>query len=658
MIAIYTCLTQQHDLKLVALAAAVCLASTAIGIDLLARANQRRANPRARLSLACGAVFVGSIGVWATHFLAVLAYDVGIPMGFEVGATLLSILAGIVANTIGFVLAPHRSPWWRIVLSGIIVGGGVGVLHYEGMAGVTFPNSIGWNRTLIDTSIVLGILFSTLAVALLARGHTHFHRFAAVVAFSLGVVSVHFTGMAAMSILPDLQPDFVDDPFSHSSIAIAVTIGVSAIASIAFATSVFDQVRVRRSLGEAERLNRLNEEMSRAKDAAEAANRAKSEFLAMMSHEIRTPLTGMIGMIDLMARTNSVAEQRSHAALAREAAENLLAVINGILDFSQLEAGRLQTEAIDFDSGRLVSSTIALFRSAAEIKGLRLTAQASAGLPQWLNGDPHRIRQILNNLIGNAIKFTTTGAIDVTTSHRVLADGKIELRFEVVDSGVGIPPDARRRLFEPFTQADTSTSRRFGGSGLGLSICKGLCELLDGEIGVDEGPGGTGSRFWFTVCCTEGRPTAPEVPSPSIAPDRPLAVLVAEDTPIISTLIRNLLTGEGHVPTIVGNGAEAFAMVQSKAFDLVLMDVQMPDMDGVSATRAIRALPDACSTIPIIALTANAMASERAQYLAAGMTDCVTKPIRPAELFRAIAACMAGRETDDRPEAIRSAAAV
>ena len=658
MIAVYTCLSQQHDLRLVALAALICLVSTTIGIDLLARAKQRRGTRFSRLALACGAIVVGSIGVWATHFLAILAYDVGLPIRFELTATALSIAAGIIANTIGFILISPRSSWWRIALGGVIVGGGVGLLHYEGMAGVVFPNSVGWNSTLIVASVLLGILWSILACALLAHGRSRIYRFAAAIAFSLGVVSVHFTGMAAMAVMPGVLPDSLGESFPHSTIAIAVAGGVSLIALVALATSIFDQAKISWSMGEAERLNRLNEELARARDDAEAANRAKSEFLAMMSHEIRTPLTGMIGMIDLMARTNSVAEQRSHAALAREAAENLLAVINGILDFSQLEAGRLQTEAIDFDSGRLVSSTIALFRSAAETKGLRLTAQASAGLPQWLNGDPHRIRQILNNLIGNAIKFTTTGAIDVTTSHRVLADGKIELRFEVVDSGVGIPPDARRRLFEPFTQADTSTSRRFGGSGLGLSICKGLCELLDGEIGVDEGPGGTGSRFWFTVCCTEGRPTAPEVPSPSIAPDRPLAVLVAEDTPIISTLIRNLLTGEGHVPTIVGNGAEAFAMVQSKAFDLVLMDVQMPDMDGVSATRAIRALPDACSTIPIIALTANAMASERAQYLAAGMTDCVTKPIRPAELFRAIAACMAGRETDDRPEAIRSAAAV
>ena len=198
-------------------------------------------------------------------------------------------------------------------------------------------------------------------------------------------------------------------------------------------------------------------------------------------------------------------------------------------------------------------------------------------------------------------------------------------------------------MFEPFVQVDSSTSRRYGGSGLGLSICKQLCELLGGDIGVEPGPGGVGSRFWFSVLCADGQPVVPELPSPSIAADRPLAVLVAEDTPIISNLIRNLLTKEGHEPTMVVNGAEAVAIVQSRAFDLVLMDIQMPGMDGVSATRAIRSLPGACSQIPIIALTANAMASEREQYLAAGMNDCVTKPIRPAELFRAIAAGAAGR---------------
>ncbi len=656
MIAVYTCLTQQHDLKLVALAALVCLVSTTIGVDLLARACQRRANLYARLSLAGAAVAVGSTGVWATHFLGVLAYDVGLPMGFEVTATAFSILAGIVASTIGLALAPPRSAWWRIVLSGIVIGGGIGVLHYEGMAGVTFPNNIGWNRTLIEVSIALGILFSILAVALLSRGRRPIHRFSAVIAFTLGVISVHFTGMAAMAILPDLQPDFVDDPFSHSSIVIAVTLGVSAIVLAALATSAFDQLRVRSSLDEARRLNRLNEQLALAKDAAEAANRAKSEFLAMMSHEIRTPLAGMIGMIDLIARSRSVEEQRNFATLARDSAENLLAVINGVLDFSQIEAGRLQTEAIDFDTARLLSSTIELFRHAAESKGVRLSAQASADLPPWLNGDPHRIRQILSNLVGNAVKFTATGAIEVTASHRVMADGTIELRFDVVDSGVGVPADARVRLFEPFVQIDSSTSRRYGGSGLGLSICKGLCDLLDGDIGVDEAPGGIGSRFWFTVRCAQGQPVVPETQSPPIAADRPLAVLVAEDTPIISKLIRNLLSKEGHEATMVGNGAEAVAMVQSRPFDLVLMDVQMPDMDGVSATRAIRSLPGACRDIPIIALTANTTSSEREQYLATGMTDCVTKPIRPAELFRAMAACTARPEAADRAAPVAGAA--
>ena len=385
---------------------------------------------------------------------------------------------------------------------------------------------------------------------------------------------------------------------------------------------------------EATKLRESNEKLSAATRAAEAASRAKSEFLAIMSHEIRTPMAGMMGMINLLTGTPLNPEQQELAKLAGESANNLLTVVNDILDFSKLEAGQFTQETIDFDVRQCVEAAVALMAPKLR-EGVGMAASFGNDLPAALQGDPTRISQVLLNLVGNAVKFTEKGEITVFASHSVLADGGILLRIEVADTGAGIAPEALADLFDPFTQADTSISRKYGGSGLGLAICKRLCQALGGEIQVESEPG-KGSKFSFSVRCRVA--SVPSVAAPSLSPaiddaDVSLDILVAEDNAIMRTLISKLLERRGYQPDMVCDGEAAVAAVLGKRYDVVLMDMQMPQMDGISATAAIRASDSPHRDVPIIALTANALVGQREICLAAGMHGFLTKPIHPEALY-------------------------
>jgi signal transduction histidine kinase/ActR/RegA family two-component response regulator len=393
--------------------------------------------------------------------------------------------------------------------------------------------------------------------------------------------------------------------------------------------------------------------LSEARDAAEAASRAKSDFLAMMSHEIRTPMAGMMGMIDLLSGTSLDEEQQDLAGVAQESAQNLLTVLNNILDFSKLEAGQVNPESIDFSIKHSINSVISLLGPRAAGRGLRLTAILAPDLPIWLRGDPSRIGQVLLNLVGNAIKFTEHGSVQVSVSHRIVQDSAFELCFDVVDTGAGIPTNMLSTLFSPFTQADGSVSRRYGGTGLGLAICKQLCLTMGGDIGV-ESASGQGSRFWFTVRCQLGCPpevTAPLL-QPALAPDAAdIDILIVEDNPIIRSLVSKLLARRGYEADLVNNGKEALEAIQAKRYGLVLMDMQMPEMDGLSATKAIRNLRGPERNVPIVALTANALVGQRETCLAAGMNSFLTKPIKPEALYDVISCWARPRHQADTESA-------
>jgi signal transduction histidine kinase/ActR/RegA family two-component response regulator len=385
-------------------------------------------------------------------------------------------------------------------------------------------------------------------------------------------------------------------------------------------------------------------ELTEAKLAAEAANRAKSAFLANMSHELRTPMNGVMGMIDMAKRRVADPKGLDQLAKAKFSAERLLGVINDILDLSKIEAERLVFESVPLQIRTVVENIVNTLGPQIAEKGLRLKVDLpSALVQQAFMGDPLRLGQILLNLIGNAIKFTGQG--EVTLRALTLAEtvAAVQVRFEVADTGIGIDAQAQARLFQSFEQADNSMTRKYGGTGLGLAICKRLVEMMGGQIGVESTPG-TGSTFWFVVSLKK---RAEDAVSPLRAFESNSAeqrlqqdyagtvILLAEDEPISQEISRGLLEEVGLVVVLAEDGMQALELARQNRYTLILMDMQMPNLNGVDATKAIRTLPGYEKT-PILAMTANAFEEDRKICIEAGMDDHIPKPIDPDKLYETL----------------------
>jgi signal transduction histidine kinase/CheY-like chemotaxis protein len=572
---------------------------------------------------------------------------------------------------------PQRNPWIvRLIYLQRILGCALTLLlvavtmHDRPMAPITWLpillHTLGWPhlanwlcrrsadpkttefRNLLVDSFVIGAWLCLLSFSLLPLiflfGGVNFNNIAA--------GGPRFAGKGLLAIVAGAMVASVFTGFQFLPNANPAASLVSVFCTFTFIGVVgFNAYRVNRHYIEAKRgLEKKAVELESSREAAEAGSRAKSQFLAKMSHEIRTPMNAIIGFADLALRSASDARRLEHLQHIDSAARSLLHIINDILDLSKIEAGKLVLEARDFDLRGLLQRVCGLFQVQATARNLQLVLDLAPGVPAFVRGDPQRLEQVLMNLFGNALKFTEQGRVELAVRSEPSDVAGNIVAFAVSDSGIGISAEQQARLFTPFVQADDSTTRKYGGTGLGLAISRQLVELMGGKLTLESRPGqGSVFRFALPLAAAQAAPaSAPEARQPvRTAAARHIdgaRILLAEDNALNRRLVAEILGDTGAILDIAEDGAAAVAAVQEKTYDLVLMDMQMPEMDGLEATRSIRALRGFAG-LPIIAMTANAMEQDREACLAAGMNDFLAKPIDAEQTLRVLAKWTAPRDT-------------
>ncbi|CAN5693311.1 hypothetical protein BH11PSE7_BH11PSE7_16100 [soil metagenome] len=645
----------------------------------------------ARWWWAGGSLSLGT-GIWSMHFVGMLAYSLPITLGYTLALTAASWAAAVAASGVGLAVASRgRLAPRRLLVGAIAMGAGICAMHYTGMAAIDVAPGITWNPWIVAGSVVVatGASAAALSIFFWLRQHSGRRALAwqasAAVVMGLAISGAHYTGMAAAAFAAG-SVCLSAGSLAAGNLELLVGVSSAALLLLTLATSIVDANAQSKSNRLANKLRlanaqlqATNAELVRASEAAQAALAAKGEFLANMSHEIRTPMNAILGMLALLRKTTLTTRQADYAIKSDRAARSLLRLLDDILDFSKADAGKMLLDEQAFMLEDLMRDLAVILKVTAGVKPVQVLFEIDPLLPRSLNGDAFRLQQILTNLAGNAIKFTDQGEVVIGVKLAGGRAGGACVEFSVRDTGIGIAPENQARIFSGFTQAESSTTRRYGGTGLGLAISRHLVQLMGGELQLQSTPG-RGSCFYFRIglgmqagagasdstfalaeparllgpAAAQALSRAPaRMEGPSTLPSQPwqvslwsseapgrlagMRILVAEDNDNNQQVVYELLQAEGALVQIAPDGLQAVQAVQAATvpFDVVLMDLQMPVMDGMTACAQIRQDP-ALQSLPIVAMTANAMASDRAACLAAGMNDHVGKPFELDELVRVL----------------------